>query len=192
MPLLRDLLLAVGFVDAGRPTAKAALAAGLDLTVLPGGEKEQLEAAPGRDFAYVAHRKGFCKLALEARAPVATARRRRAQNASKMPSMHTPMHRCANPPTRGSRHRVHAPIRHAPMRHDQSTRQRVAEVAARALCRGAARRAPHLTVPGREGIEARPAGEPISRSVSEGVGSAFATRAFGVVAVSTCTLERGR
>ena len=70
VPLLRDFLLACGAIDAGRAAAKRALGAGHSLTVLPGGEREQLEARAGRDEAYVRSRKGFCRLAVEFGAPV--------------------------------------------------------------------------------------------------------------------------
>lgn len=70
IPFVRDLLLAFGSVDAGKKTASACLKAGLSVTVVPGGEHEQLEARPGEDEVFLKRRKGFCRLACEQGVPV--------------------------------------------------------------------------------------------------------------------------
>lgn len=70
VPFVRDLLLAVGSVDAGKKTATACLKKGLSVTVVPGGEHEQLEATPGDDEVFLNKRKGFCRLACETGVPV--------------------------------------------------------------------------------------------------------------------------
>lgn len=70
IPFWRDVLLALGGVDASRPVAEACLREGLSLTVLPGGEREQLLTTRGRQKVFLRSRKGFCKLSLRFGVPL--------------------------------------------------------------------------------------------------------------------------
>jgi len=70
IPLYRDFLIALGCVDASRDNARRCLAAGRSLFVYPGGEREQLSAAPGRHAALWKNRKGFVRLAVEYGVPL--------------------------------------------------------------------------------------------------------------------------
>lgn len=65
IPLLRDLFLSYGSIDASRRTLVKAFEAGEDVILVPGGSQEVLLMRPGDDVAYLERRKGFCKLALE-------------------------------------------------------------------------------------------------------------------------------
>jgi len=67
VPLYRDLLLALGCVDASRNVARRCLASGRSLFVYPGGEQEQLR---GGHVAFWRGRKGFARLAVEFGVPV--------------------------------------------------------------------------------------------------------------------------
>ncbi len=64
-PFLRELLLALGNVDAGGQTARYNLKKGRSLQIFVGGEKEQLMTKPGEHKIYLKSRKGFIKLAIE-------------------------------------------------------------------------------------------------------------------------------
>lgn len=70
IPILRDILLSCGAVDANVQIAKKCLENGYSLTVLPGGEHEQLLAAYGQHCIYIRHRKGFCRLSLQYNVPI--------------------------------------------------------------------------------------------------------------------------
>ena len=71
IPLLRDLLLALGCVDAGLRTCHRALKAGLSLQLYVGGEREQLLSATARESVVVAaSRRGFVRLACEYDVPI--------------------------------------------------------------------------------------------------------------------------
>ena len=70
IPLYRDFLLALGCVDASRNVARRVLASGRSLFVYPGGEQEQLRAAPRSHVALWRRRKGFARLAVEFGVPV--------------------------------------------------------------------------------------------------------------------------
>lgn len=70
LPLWRDVLLATGAVDASRGVARACLRAGLSLSVLPGGEREQLLAARGQHTVWLSARRGFVRLALSHGTPL--------------------------------------------------------------------------------------------------------------------------
>mmetsp|Transcript_58352 Transcript_58352/g.190312 ORF Transcript_58352/g.190312 Transcript_58352/m.190312 type:complete len:317 (+) Transcript_58352:110-1060(+) len=65
LPVLREVLLWTGCVDAGGKTVDACLKAGLSLSVVPGGEREQLLAQRGPlECIVLKKRKGFVKYAL--------------------------------------------------------------------------------------------------------------------------------
>ena len=64
VPFLRDIILACGGVAASRPVASACLREGYSLTVVPGGEREQINTRHGAHSVYLRRRKGFCRLAL--------------------------------------------------------------------------------------------------------------------------------
>lgn len=63
-PVLREVLLFLGCVDAGSSTAKYNLSKGYSLFIYIGGEKEQLMTEVGQHRVYLKSRKGFVKLAL--------------------------------------------------------------------------------------------------------------------------------
>lgn len=65
IPLIREVFLWSGCIDASRPVAEKNLIKGHSLFVFPGGEKEQIETQRGQDYIYIKHRKGFVRLALE-------------------------------------------------------------------------------------------------------------------------------
>ena len=64
LPLWRDLLMAMGFVNAHRGSLDHCLRSGLSVVLVPGGAREALHAHPGRADLVLACRKGFVKLAL--------------------------------------------------------------------------------------------------------------------------------
>ena len=64
IPVVRELFLSLGYLDAGRATADKALARGRSLYVCTGGEEESMRSARGVDVVVLAKRKGFVRLAL--------------------------------------------------------------------------------------------------------------------------------
>lgn len=70
LPVVRELCLWTGCVDAGRKTAEKMLKAGHCVGVIPGGEHEQLLTTYGEDIVYLKKRFGFIKLALRFNVPV--------------------------------------------------------------------------------------------------------------------------
>ncbi|CAE8738703.1 unnamed protein product, partial [Polarella glacialis] len=71
IPLLRELALAWGGVDAHRDIAKRCLSSGLSLSVVPGGEREQLMAQRGStEHLVLKNRQGFVRLALQHGVPL--------------------------------------------------------------------------------------------------------------------------
>jgi len=70
IPLLRELCLWTGCIDASRPVATRALRRGCSLMVLPGGELEQIRTRAGVEEVCLSTRLGFVKLALQAGAPL--------------------------------------------------------------------------------------------------------------------------
>lgn len=69
-PLWREVLMAMGFVDAGRPSLDACLRGGLSVVLVPGGALEALYARPGSADLVLERRKGFVRLALAHGAPL--------------------------------------------------------------------------------------------------------------------------
>ena len=65
IPIYRDILLFGGAIDAARYSAKAALADGRSLALVPGGATEALYAFDDHDVVYIKKRYGFIKLAVE-------------------------------------------------------------------------------------------------------------------------------
>lgn len=65
IPFFRDLVLALGNIDASKPVAKKALHDGYSLGIIPGGEREQMLTEYGKFKIFLRHRKGFVKLAVE-------------------------------------------------------------------------------------------------------------------------------
>jgi len=70
IPLLRELLLLLGNVDASAKTAEYNLKKGRSLLIFVGGEREQLLTSPGVQQVYLNNRKGFVKLALKYQTPL--------------------------------------------------------------------------------------------------------------------------
>jgi len=70
MPLVREIVLWTGCVDASRPTAQYQLRKGRSIVVIPGGEAEQLCTAFGQDNVTLRNRMGFIALAVESGAPL--------------------------------------------------------------------------------------------------------------------------
>lgn len=70
IPIVREVALWTGCVDANRKTAERNLDHGNSLVVLPGGEAEQLMTEYGKERVYLRSRKGFVKLAMRKRVPV--------------------------------------------------------------------------------------------------------------------------
>ena len=65
IPVVRELFLSLGYLDAGRATADKALARGRSLYVCTGGEEESMRSARGVDVVVLARRKGFVRLAVK-------------------------------------------------------------------------------------------------------------------------------
>lgn len=73
LPIVRELCLWTGCVDARRQVAEQVLARGLSIGVLPGGELEQVQTQYGREAVYLKKRLGFVKLALRYGVPLVPA-----------------------------------------------------------------------------------------------------------------------
>lgn len=65
VPLWREMLLGLGFVDAGRSSIGHLLSHGKSVCIVVGGAKETLYARPGATELVLNRRKGFVRLALE-------------------------------------------------------------------------------------------------------------------------------
>lgn len=64
IPLVRELFLNMGYVDASRCVASKVLEEGRSLYVCTGGEEESMYTTPGKDTVVLKRRKGFVRLAL--------------------------------------------------------------------------------------------------------------------------------
>jgi hypothetical protein len=64
IPLVRELFLNMGYVDASRSVASQVLEEGRSLYVCTGGEEESMYTTPGKDTVVLKRRKGFVRLAL--------------------------------------------------------------------------------------------------------------------------------
>ncbi len=69
-PLLGDYFKAVGVIPASRSGVTAALAAGHDVVVWPGGEQDAMRNWRHRDQALLARRKGFVRQAIRSGVPI--------------------------------------------------------------------------------------------------------------------------
>lgn len=65
LPIVREISLWTGCVDAGRRTAARTLSKGRTVVVIPGGEAEQLRTKFGEERIYLKKRFGFVSLAVE-------------------------------------------------------------------------------------------------------------------------------
>jgi 1-acyl-sn-glycerol-3-phosphate acyltransferase len=70
LPLVREIGLWTGCVDARRSVANALLDRGRSVLVVPGGEAEQIRTTRGREIVYLRKRKGFIRLAMRHRVPI--------------------------------------------------------------------------------------------------------------------------
>ena len=70
LPVVREIGLWTGCVDASRKVAERQFEKGGSVLVLPGGEAEQIRTENGKEIVYVEKRKGFIKLALRKNVPV--------------------------------------------------------------------------------------------------------------------------
>mmetsp|Transcript_5736 Transcript_5736/g.19231 ORF Transcript_5736/g.19231 Transcript_5736/m.19231 type:complete len:313 (-) Transcript_5736:362-1300(-) len=70
VPIIRELVLWFGCVDAGAPTARYHLGMGRSILVFVGGEREQLMTQRGKHRTYLLRRKGIVKLALRYGTPI--------------------------------------------------------------------------------------------------------------------------
>lgn len=64
IPVVRELFLYMGYIDASRAIAGEALTAGQSIAVCVGGEEEALLTTPKKDIYVLRKRKGFVRLAL--------------------------------------------------------------------------------------------------------------------------------
>lgn len=65
IPVIRELFLSLGCVDAGKSTFDRMLKKGHSMVVLPGGVMEQVISEYGKEDIFIKNRKGFVKLALD-------------------------------------------------------------------------------------------------------------------------------
>ena len=70
IPIVRELGLWTGCIDARREVAEQCLDRGRSLVILPGGTAEQLRTSYGKEIVYLQRRKGFVKLAMQKSVPI--------------------------------------------------------------------------------------------------------------------------
>lgn len=70
IPIIAQIALYTGCIDARKQVAERALSNGKSLVILPGGEAEQLMTQYGIEKIYLRKRKGFIKLAMKKKIPV--------------------------------------------------------------------------------------------------------------------------
>jgi 2-acylglycerol O-acyltransferase 2 len=73
LPVVREITLWTGCVDARRSVAEAVLKNGMSIGVLPGGEQEQLRTVYQHESVYLRKRFGFVKLAIRYGVPLVPA-----------------------------------------------------------------------------------------------------------------------
>ena len=73
IPVIREITLATGCIDARKAVAERAVRGGRSILVLPGGEAEQLLTTFGTEKVYVKERKGFVKIGMTNRIPIVPA-----------------------------------------------------------------------------------------------------------------------
>jgi len=64
LPLVRELFIIMGYIDASRAVANKALEAGRSIYICTGGEEESILTEKGQDIVVLRKRKGFVRLAL--------------------------------------------------------------------------------------------------------------------------------
>jgi 2-acylglycerol O-acyltransferase 2 len=64
LPVVRELFLYMGYIDASRSVASKALCMGQSIAVCVGGEEESIVTTPKKDIYVLQNRKGFVRLAL--------------------------------------------------------------------------------------------------------------------------------
>mmetsp|Transcript_1954 Transcript_1954/g.2415 ORF Transcript_1954/g.2415 Transcript_1954/m.2415 type:complete len:375 (+) Transcript_1954:122-1246(+) len=64
IPVVRELFLNMGYVDASRKVAHKVLSNGRNITVCTGGEEESMRTVVGKDCVVLKKRKGFVRLAI--------------------------------------------------------------------------------------------------------------------------------
>ena len=64
LPIIREMFLFMGYIDASRSVANKALSVGQSIAVCVGGEEESLLTTPKKDIFVLQNRKGFVRLAL--------------------------------------------------------------------------------------------------------------------------------
>ena len=70
IPIVREILLWLGNVDASKSTCEYLLKKGRSLLIFVGGEKEQLLTREGQNRIYITKRKGFVRLAVKHQLPI--------------------------------------------------------------------------------------------------------------------------
>jgi 2-acylglycerol O-acyltransferase 2 len=70
IPIVREVALWTGCVDARRSVAESLLDHGRSVIVLPGGMAEQIRTTRGKEIVYLQNRKGFLKLSMRKGVPV--------------------------------------------------------------------------------------------------------------------------
>jgi len=70
IPVVREICLWTGCVDASRAVAERVLSKGYSIVVLPGGEAEQIRTVYQEERVFVKNRKGFVKLAMRTNVPI--------------------------------------------------------------------------------------------------------------------------
>jgi 2-acylglycerol O-acyltransferase 2 len=70
IPIVREMAIWTGCINAKRSVAEKALKKGCSIFVLPGGEAEQIRSMYQKERVYLKNRKGFVKLAMRNNVPV--------------------------------------------------------------------------------------------------------------------------
>eukprot|EP00457_Paulinella_chromatophora_P006407 gb/GEZN01006425.1/.p1 GENE.gb/GEZN01006425.1/~~gb/GEZN01006425.1/.p1 ORF type:complete len:312 (+),score=44.96 gb/GEZN01006425.1/:74-1009(+) len=70
IPIMRELAVGSGCVDAGKKTAQLCLRSGISLMLDPGGMLEQVHSRPDAEVVWIKKRLGFIRLAIAEQVPV--------------------------------------------------------------------------------------------------------------------------